>query len=44
MNKEDFECVDGFYYIGDILDLDGNSWVDEEQLELIIEELKNLVK
>ena len=39
--KEDFKCIDGFYYIGNVLDVDGNPWVDEEQLELIIMELNN---
>jgi len=39
--KSDFKCVDGFYYIGDVLDVDGNPWVEEEQLELIIIELNN---
>jgi len=39
--KDDFKCVDGFYYIGDVIDVDGNPWVDEEQLELIILELNN---
>jgi len=39
--KSDFKCVDGLYYVGDVLDVDGNPWVEEEQLELIIEELNN---
>ena len=37
--KEDFVCKDGFYYIGHVIDVDGNAWVDEEQLELILLEL-----
>ena len=44
MNKQDFKCVDGLYYIGNILDIDGNPWLDEEQLELIIEEINNKVQ
>ena len=44
MNKQDFKCVDGLYYIGNILDIDGNPWFDEEQLELIIEEINNKVQ
>ena len=44
MNKQDFKCVDGLYYIGNLLDVDGNPWVDEEQLELIIEEINNKVQ
>ena len=39
--KKDFKCVDGFYYIGNVIDIDGNPWVEEEQLELIIMELNN---
>jgi hypothetical protein len=39
--KKDFKCVDGFYYIGNVIDVDGNPWVEEEQLELIIMELNN---
>ena len=42
--KEDFKCVDGLYYIGNVIDVDGNPWVDEEQLELLILELNNGVK
>lgn len=42
--KEDFKCVDGFYYIEDVIDVDGNPWVEEEQLELIILELNNGVQ
>jgi hypothetical protein len=44
MSKEDFKCVDGFYYVGDVIDVDGNPWVDEETLELIILEINNNVK
>ena len=32
------------YYVGDVIDLDGNQWVDEETLELIILELNNGVQ
>ena len=41
MNKQDFKCVDGLYYVGNIIDIDGNPWVEEEQVELIIEETTN---
>ena len=44
LSKKDFPEYDGLYYVGDVLDVDGNPWVDEEQLELIIEELNNGVK
>ena len=42
--KEDFKYIDGLYYVGDVLDVDGNPWVEEEQLELIILELNNGVQ
>jgi len=32
------KCVDGFYYVGHLLEVDGNPWVDEEQLKLIIKQ------
>lgn len=37
--KEDFVCKHGFYYVGHVVEMDGNEWVDEEQLELILLEL-----
>jgi hypothetical protein len=37
--KNNFPEYDGLYYVGDVIDMDGDGWVDEEQLELIIEEL-----
>jgi len=37
--KDDFMFVDGFYYVGYVLDVDGNPWVDEEQIDEIIKEL-----
>ena len=39
MKKSDLKCIDGFYYIGDIIDVDGNPWVDEETVELILLEV-----
>ena len=38
-SKEDFECYDDQYFVGHVIDVDGNPWVDEETLELILEEL-----
>jgi len=37
--KEDFKCVDGFFYVGDIMDYDGNPWVDEEQLDQLLKSI-----
>jgi len=39
--KDDFECYDDQYFVGHVIDVDGNHWVDEETLELILEELNN---
>jgi len=39
LTKEDFKEYDGLFYVGHVIDVDGSPWVDEEQLELIIEEL-----
>ena len=37
--KDDFKCVDGFYYVGEVIDYDGNPWIDEDQLDQL---LKNI--
>jgi hypothetical protein len=40
---QDLKCVDGLYYIGDIMDVDGNAWVEKnialEIISMINEEL-----
>jgi len=41
LKKENFKCIDGFYYIGDIVDMDGNPWVEEHELEMILSELNS---
>lgn len=42
--KEAFKCVDGMYYAGDVFDIDGDGWVSEEQLELLLHEFNNGVE
>ena len=32
MTKSDLKQYEGMYYIGDIVDIDGDGWVDEETL------------
>lgn len=48
MNKvklEDLKCVDGLYYIGDLIDVDGNPWVEESvALEIVDEENEKRLK
>jgi hypothetical protein len=39
LTKNDFPQYDGLYYVGNVIDIDGDGWVDEEQVELIIEEI-----
>ena len=36
MTKSDLKQYEGMYYIGDIVDMDGDGWVDEETAELIL--------
>jgi len=42
--KEAFKCVDGMYYAGDVFDIDGDGWVSEEQLELLLLEFNSGVE
>ena len=39
--KAAFEEKDGKYYVGDKFEVDGNGWVSEEQLELLLLEFHN---
>jgi len=36
MYKSDLQCIDGLYYVGHLIDIDGDGWVDEETAELIL--------
>ena len=38
MTKTELKERDCMYYIGDIVDIDGDGWVDEETAELILVE------
>ena len=38
MTKTELKERDGMYYIGDIVDIDGDGWVVEETAELILVE------
>lgn len=35
----DLMCYDDLYYIGDIIDVDGNGWVDEKMAQQILDQL-----
>ena len=36
MNKTELTKLDGKYYVGHIIDIDGDGYVDEETAELIL--------
>ena len=36
---KDLKCVDGFYYIGDLIDVDGNPWVEKDMAQNILDQL-----
>lgn len=39
--KKMFKEYDGMFYVGNIIDVDGDGWVTEEQLELLLLEINN---
>jgi len=41
MNKTDLTQLDGMYYVGHLIDMDGSGYVDEETAELILLEYNN---
>ena len=44
LTKQSFKESDGMFYVGDVFEVDGNGWVSEEQLELLLLEEKNGVQ
>tara|TARA_R100001510_G_C7540918_1_gene128523 strand:- start:241 stop:480 length:240 start_codon:yes stop_codon:yes gene_type:complete len=38
MNKLISEKIDDMYYVGDIVDVDGDGWVDKETFEILLRE------
>jgi len=38
MKKTDLTQLDGMYYVGHLIDMDGSGYVDEETAELILME------
>ena len=36
---KELKCVDGLYYIGDLIDVDGNPWVERDQAIEIIRQV-----
>jgi len=41
MRKQDLTQLDGKYYVGHLIDMDGSGYVDEETAELILLEYNN---
>ena len=41
MVKSDLTQLDGMYYVGHLIDIDGSGYVDEETAELILLEYNN---
>jgi len=41
MVKSDLKKLDGMYYVGHLIDIDGSGYVDEETAELILLEYNN---
>tara|TARA_R110000796_G_scaffold223414_2_gene339676 strand:+ start:886 stop:1020 length:135 start_codon:yes stop_codon:yes gene_type:complete len=38
---KDLKCYDFMYYVGDIINLDGNGWVTEEEAIEILKEVNS---
>ena len=36
---KDLKCVDGLYYVGHLIDVDGNPWVDKPDAQQILDQL-----
>ena len=39
MKLQDLECWDHMYYVGHLVDLDGDGWVDEETAVQIVKQI-----
>jgi len=43
MTLKDLQEIDGLFFVGELADVDGSPWVDQETAELILLEINNLV-
>ena len=43
MTLQDLKEIDGLFFVGELADVDGSPWVDQETAELILLEINNLV-
>lgn len=44
MTIKDLQEIDGLFFVGEIADVDGSPWVDQETAELILVEFNNGVQ
>ena len=44
MKKTDLTQLDGMYYVGHLIDMDGSGYVDEESSELILLEYNGVTE
>lgn len=44
MTLKDLQQIDGLFFVGELADVDGSPWVDQETAELILLEINNLVE
>lgn len=44
MTIKDLQEIDGLFFVGEIADVDGSPWVDQETAELILAEFNNGVQ
>jgi hypothetical protein len=44
INKTWLREIDDLYYVGDIIDIDGDGWVNREDAELVVYEYENGVR
>ena len=44
MMLKDLQEIDGLFFVGELADVDGSPWVDQETAELILLEINNLVE
>jgi hypothetical protein len=44
INKTWLREIDDLYYVGNIIDIDGDGWVNREDAELIVYEYENGVR
>lgn len=44
MTLNDLKEIDGLFFVGNLVDVDGSPWVDQETAELVLHELNSGVE